>query len=550
MRMVLGTGLKERVMAWMDADPDSATAAELKRMVDGGLDDDVAACFAGRLRFGTAGLRGPLGPGPMRMNRMVVAQTAQALMRYLDAKPTVVIGYDARTNSDVFARDTADIVMAHGGRAMLSATVVPTPLLAFAVRHYNADLGVMVTASHNPREDNGYKVYLADGAQLSPPHDAAIEALMDGVNPLTALADIEPSSGIEEMGPELLAAYLEHVTAAPDLSGLRVAYTPLCGVGYDSFAAAVEPTGVTLLAVASQVDPNPEFPGLPFPNPEEPGVLDALIQRATDEHADIAIAHDPDADRLAAVLPTKDGKWQMLTGNQLGAVLADHQFDVTSGSNRLAATTVVSSQLLAKQAETAGVAFAETLTGFKWVMRPAIEAPDKTMVFAYEEALGYAVHPLVRDKDGITAGLALLERVAALRERGLTVFDRLDQLAEQFGLHVTGQQTQRFEGVDARSDMTDAMNRLRETPPGEIGGSAVASVTDFEDRDGPTTDLLRFDLADGSRVQIRPSGTEAKIKAYIEVISAVAGRPIEDVRDEANARLEELLAAAADLLSR
>ncbi len=532
----------------MNADPDPVTAAELKRMIDEGLDDEVAASFAGRLRFGTAGLRGPLGPGPMRMNRMVVAQTARALMQYLDPNPTVVIGYDARTNSEVFARDTADIVVAHGGRPKLATTVVPTPLLAFAVRHYDADLGVMVTASHNPRQDNGYKVYLADGAQLSPPHDAAIEALMDEVDPLTALAGLRSGAGVEEMGPELLAAYLDQVTSVADLSGLRVAYTPLCGVGYQSFARAVEPTGVTLLPVASQVDPDPDFPGLPFPNPEEPGVLDALIQLADEEAVDVAIAHDPDADRLAAVFPTAEGGWQMLTGNQLGAILADHQFEVTSGTDRLAATTVVSSQLLAKQAAAAEVEFAETLTGFKWVMRPAIEAPDKTMVFAYEEALGYAVHPLVRDKDGITAGLALLERVAALRRRGTTVFDRLDQLAEQFGLHVTGQQTQRFEGADARADMTEAMNVLRQSPPAEIGGSRVVDITDFADREGPKTDLLRFDLADGSRVQIRPSGTEAKIKAYIEVITEVAGRAIDEVRREAGARLEVLLSAAADLL--
>ncbi|MDH4171331.1 MAG: phospho-sugar mutase [Acidimicrobiia bacterium] len=538
------------VRAWIAIDPDAAHRAELEALLEAGDEPALEARFGQALRFGTAGLRGALGAGSNRMNEVTVARAAMALLRWRP-QASVVIGYDARHGSRRFAEVTAQVVAGSGGRPLLIDAVTPTPVLAFAVRDQQADLGVMVTASHNPPADNGYKVYRADGAQLIPPADREIEAEMD------AVADdaIRPFLGVDQVlsgvtldHRALIGRYLDAVVPGEAVGHPVVAYTPLHGVGADVFAAALERVGLEAHVVASQARPDPDFPTVAFPNPEEPGALDALLELATVQGADVALAHDPDADRLAMAVPTDRG-WEALTGNELGALLADHRLATTRGQERLVVTTVVSSRLLAKLAAENGVRFEETLTGFKWVMRPAIET-DLTFVFGYEEALGYAVNDLVRDKDGISAGLVALAAIERLRTMDLTPRQRLDELARHHGLHVSDQRTLVFDGPDASDRMAGVMNRIRTGGWSDVGGRAVVDTVDFADGShDPGTDLLRFDLEDGSRIQIRPSGTEPKLKLYGEVVLAVA--PHADVattRDEGRVRCTELLAAAVDAI--
>lgn len=507
---------RDDVDRWLAADPDPDTRAELES-----LSGDAAAIterFGRRLTFGTAGLRGALGAGPNRMNRVVVRQAAMGLVRYLGDAPTVVIGYDARAKSDLFAADTAAVVAAHGGRALQFTTVVPTPVLAFAVRHLGADAGVMVTASHNPPGDNGYKVYLADGAQLVPPHDEAIEAAIieAGVPP----RDIPPPRGgvVELLGDEVIEAYLDEALPAVtnDLDRLTVVYTPMHGVGSEVFHRALDRVGGRVHTVAAQAEPDPSFPTVGFPNPEEPGALDMALALASDLEADLVIAHDPDADRLGVAL-RDGGRWRALTGNEIGALLADHVLSCGAGAERLVVTTVVSSSLLGVMAAGHGVHHEVTLTGFKWIMHAAGADPSRRFVFGYEEALGYAVSAAVRDKDGITAAVAFLDLAAGLAGRGATVVDRLDELAQRYGRHLTGVVTVRTESSDEAGAIVD---RLRSDPPAVIGGRAVEGITDYlVGGDLPPTDLLGIDVSGGARVMIRPSGTEAKLKIYVEQVA-------------------------------
>ncbi len=534
---------------WLLLDPDPETRAELRGLLDAGDLDEIDRRFAGRLAFGTAGLRAPLGAGPLRMNRVVVRQATAGLVRYLPEGATVAVGYDARHNSDVFAQDVAGVVAAAGGRALLLPLPLPTPVLAFAVRHLGADAGVMVTASHNPPADNGYKVYLADGAQIVPPADAEIAAAIATVAAEGEVAVADPDDErIAVLGADLLIAYLDALTAeslVPDRD-VRVVYTPMHGVGRDVLLAAFgragfpEPT-----IVPEQAEPDPDFPTVAFPNPEEPGALDLALERAQAVGADVVLANDPDADRLGVAVPAPDGDgWQQLTGDQIGALLGDQVLRHTEGDDRLVVTTVVSSRLLGRMADAHGVHFAETLTGFKWIARPGIEHPEWAFVFGYEEALGYLVGDVVRDKDGIGAALAFAGLVAELKAGGQTVHDRLAALADQHGLHATRPLTLRFDGLDP---VVALMVETRADPPAELGGLAVESVRDLlDDPDLPPTDALRFDLAGGARVVMRPSGTEPKLKCYLEVVE-----PVDGDLPAAQARADTALdALATDLESR
>lgn len=520
-------GLFDTARAWLAEDPDPATAAELSALLERAESGDTAAAdelgeaFDGTLQFGTAGLRGRLGPGSNRMNRVVVARAAAGLAAYLRAHggTRVVVGYDARRNSDVFARDTAEIMAAAGIQAMVLPAALPTPVLAFAIRHLHCDAGVMVTASHNPPDDNGYKVYLGDGSQIVPPADTEISAHIAAVGPL---ASIPRSPQYETLDGAVVDAY---VARAVSLLGdgprqVSAVYTAMHGVGGEVFVRAVTAAGFAAPAtVAAQFAPDGRFPTVSFPNPEEPGAMDLSLADARTTGADVIIANDPDADRCAAGI-RDGGDYRMLTGDEVGALLgwwiAERGRRAGSPARGVYAQSIVSGTLLERIAADAGLGYATTLTGFKWIAKvPGLR-------FGYEEALGYCCDPeAVKDKDGITASLLMLEMVAALKAEGRGPQDVLDDLARRFGLHATSQLSVR---VSDLSLIAEAMARLRADPPASLGGRAVVRMDDLENGvDGlPPTDGLRFTL-DGARVIIRPSGTEPKLKCYLQVVVPVSG---------------------------
>ncbi|MFT2017934.1 phospho-sugar mutase [Streptomyces sp. 796.1] len=566
-----------RARAWLADDPDPQTRAELAALVDTAAADpstdkgaaaldELAARFAGTLQFGTAGLRAELGAGPMRMNRAVVIKTAAGLASYLTRRHQpagagqrpglVVIGYDARHRSADFARDTAAVMTGAGLRAVLLPRPLPTPVLAFAIRHLGAIAGVEVTASHNPPRDNGYKVYLGDGvagtasrggAQIVPPADAEIAAEIAAVAGVREVP--RPESGWEIAGEEVIDAYLERATGvlAPDSArAVQVVYTPLHGVGLATVSAAFARAGFPApLVVTEQAEPDPDFPTVAFPNPEEPGAMDLAFATARAAAAattgtaapgapanaptspDIVLANDPDADRCAVAVPdpAAPAGWRMLRGDEVGALLAAHLVRsgrVGQGSAGTFATTIVSSSLLSQIAATAGVPYAETLTGFKWLARV------DGLRYAYEEALGYCTDPAgVRDKDGITAALLIAELAAGLKADGSSLPALLGELAVAHGLHATDQLSVR---VDDLSVIAAAMQRLRAQPPTALAGLPVTSAQDLSlGSDAlPPTDGLRYHLAGdatsgvrSARVIVRPSGTEPKLKCYLEVVLPV-----------------------------
>jgi phosphomannomutase len=550
--------LFDRARAWRRNDPDPVTGAELDALIaaaEQGRPDaleDLTDRFDGRLSFGTAGLRGEMGAGPMRMNRLVVRQAAAGLAAWMGAGRTVVIGFDARHRSDEFARDSARVLAAAGLSVRLFAATCPTPTLAFAIRHLGADAGIMCTASHNPSRDNGYKVYLADGAQIIPPVDVEIAAAIDraAAGPVGLAEADDPA--IESIGPELIEAYLAHVAAATGpapapASSLRIVYTPLHGVGGAVAIDALARAGFDAVdVVAEQFEPDPDFPTVAFPNPEEPGALDRAAALAATVGADLVLANDPDADRLAVMIPTPDrADWVTLTGDQTGAVLADHVLALTQGDDRLVVTTYVSSQLLSRQAEAAGVHYAEVATGFKWVVRPALDHPAWRFVFGYEEALGFSVDAEVRDKDGISAAVCFARLAAAAHAEGATVWDRLDRLGRTFGEHVTATHSWRMQGSAGQARMAAAMAGLRAQPPQSLGQTAVEGWRDLaQPQDAsPPSDALVARLVDGSRVCLRPSGTEPKLKAYVEVVEVVGPAGPAEARQRGAARAQELVAA-------
>lgn len=545
--------------AWLRQDPDAETRDELAGVITRAAAGDSSALaelddrFSTRLAFGTAGLRGALGAGSNRMNRVLVAQAAAGFASFLlqrtPGTPSVVIGYDGRRNSRRFAIDSAELFAGAGLRAILLPRLLPTPVLAFAVRRLGADAGVMVTASHNPPNDNGYKVYLggADaGSQIVSPADTEIAAHIQRVAD-TERVDLLPRSAVYEVaGEDVIDAYVEATAAvarAPfGVQEMRWVYTAMHGVGWETFSRVIRSAGYPAPRVVDeQRDPDPTFRTVSFPNPEEPGALDLAFARARDADAEFIIANDPDADRLAVAIPdaAAESGWRTLTGNQVGLLLgrraarAARDAQATTGASL--ACSLVSSPGLGAVAAEYGLDFHETLTGFKWISR----APG--MVFGFEEALGYLVNPeTVRDKDGISAAVAILGLAADAHVRGTTIAGLLDELDAQIGHFASGQVSLR---VDDVSIIADKMTSLRAQPPASFGARSVSTVDDLSrgDADQPKGNVLRYRLADGCRVIVRPSGTEPKLKVYIDARA--------DSASEAAAAVAELEAAVRGMLA-
>ncbi len=561
-------GASALARAWMAQDPDPVTRSELDALVASaqtGAPDAVAALlsrFDGRLDFGTAGLRGELGAGPTRMNRVLVAQAAAGLAAYLlgrESHPTVVIGYDGRHNSAVFARDTAVLMQGAGVQATLLPRLLPTPVLAFAVRFLGASAGVMVTASHNPAADNGYKVYLGgddQGSQIVPPADAEIQNEILRVA-AGSIADL-PRSTKYLIGGQYIVDEYQHATvgtrrgeyrslsAAPQHgeppSSLPFVYTPMHGVGLETARAVFAEAGFRdLTVVPEQAEPDPDFPTVAFPNPEEPGAMDMAFALAASTGAELVIANDPDADRVAVGVPdaSAEGGWRRLSGNEVGWLLG-WQAAKSAGSIGTLACSLVSSPALGVIATAHGLDWVETLTGFKWISR----APN--LVFGYEEALGYLVDPdKVRDKDGISAAVAVLSLFAELKASGVSFEQHLAAFAERFGGYASSQISIRVADL---SMIPATMAKLRAKPPKKIGGRDVVGVDDFTDGfEGlPPNDILRYRF-DGGRVIVRPSGTEPKLKCYLDAWSTEG--PAEMRLAQANATVEALDAGMRKLLA-
>ena len=542
--MSLHPPIREAAEAWLAEDSDPTTAAELRALLeaydrgDAGAQRDLTERFTGALEFGTAGLRGILGAGPQYMNRVLVRKVTAGLAAYLleqvpDARARgVLIGHDARRNSRVFAEDTARVLGGAGLRVYLAHRPWPTPTTAWAVVAKQACAGVMVTASHNPPAYNGYKVYWGNGAQIIPPHDAGIAAAIAQIGrsdrlPMPELAELRRGGIVVDLDETLHDEYLAQVIglrASPAALGsaLVIAYTPLHGVGAASVEPALQRGGFPQVhSEPSQREPDPEFPTVAFPNPEEKGAMDRVLALAGRVRADLVLANDPDADRLCCAIPEGDG-YRLLTGDQVGVLLADYLLEVGPKDRRMVATTIVSSQLLGFLAKQAGADYRETLTGFKWIGNAAMDYERDhggRFVMGYEEALGYSVGPLVRDKDGVSAALVFAELVAWNRARGRTVGEHLDDIYRRVGLFVTEQVSITKPGAGGLAEIRAAMTRFRAQPPRELAGYAVEQLVDLSRGEGglPPSDVLIYRLADGRRVIMRPSGTEPKLKSYYEV---------------------------------
>ena len=571
--MAIDAGVRTAAEAWIADDPDERDQEELRSLLAREAEEELRDRFAGRLTFGTAGLRGAVGAGPNRMNRAVVRAATAAVAGWLrDVRGAsdprggpgigtapgetlaVVVGCDARHRSDEFADEAARVLAGAGVRVHLLPRPGPTPLLAFAVRHLGVSAGIMITASHNPAADNGYKLYLGDGAQVIPPVDAEIEGRIARLGPLSAL----PTAGLDDPlivrhGDEVAAAYLDAVAGPPGTAaaapGLTVVYTPMHGVAGDLMLRAIRQAGFAAPhVVAAQAKPDADFPTVAFPNPEEPGALDLALTDARALGADLVVASDPDGDRLAVAVPVPgpDGEttgWRQLSGDQLGALLGAYLLGAETDGAPLVATTIVSSTLLSKIAASAGSRYRETLTGFKWIARAADSEPGARFVFGYEEALGYQVGQVVRDKDGMGAALATLRLATTAKAAGHSLGDAYDDLERAHGVHLTEQLSLRI------PQPGEVMRRIRATPPAAIGGLSVETVTDFTDAGTglPPSDVLRYTLRQ-ARVVIRPSGTEPKIKAYLEVAEP-AGDDLAAARAAAARRMAPLRAAVTGLLA-
>jgi len=537
----------EAARAWAAQDPDEVTRAQLEALlarVDAGDPDaraEVGTRFGGRLAFGTAGLRGELGAGPLRMNRVLVGQAAAGLAAYLLARephPSVVIGYDGRRNSEVFARDTAELMAGAGVRAILLPRLLPTPVLAFAVRHLEVSAGVMVTASHNPAADNGYKVYLGGldhGSQIVPPADAAIQDEIVRVAS-GSIADL-PRSSAYETAPESVVDEYVRLTAslADDAQPLRFVYTAMHGVGYETASRVFAEAGFPEPAsVAEQQEPDPDFPTVAFPNPEEPGAMDLAFAAAAASDAELVIANDPDADRVAVGVPDGQGGWERLSGNEVGWLLGwrvARRIEQQNVDHGTFACSLVSSPALGVVARKQGLDFVETLTGFKWISRAG------GLLYGYEEALGYLVDPdKIRDKDGISAAVEVLALFSELKASGTTFAEHRAAFADRFGAFASGQISIR---VSDLARIPELMARLRANPPREVGGLRVDHIDDFAEGFGPfpPSDILRLWFDDGSRVIVRPSGTEPKLKCYLDT------RSDEGTAAERQAKADAALAA-------
>jgi phosphomannomutase len=551
--------LVARATAWAEQDPDPDTRAELTDLIERSAGDaeaaaDLASRFSGPLQFGTAGLRGEIGAGESRMNRVTVLRATAGLVAALRADvatdPVVAIGYDARHGSARFAQDAAEVVAGAGGRALLLPRTLPTPVLAFSVRHLGADAGIMVTASHNPPRDNGYKVYLGGrsvpeaerGAQIVAPWDARIAERIAAVGDVRDL----PRGEVETIGEDTVRAYADRVISLVSrgaADGLKVVHTSMHGVGGEVAREVLSRAGVTELhEVPKQAEPDPDFPTVAFPNPEEPGALDLAIELARSTGADLIIANDPDADRCSAAVPSPRtaGGWRQLTGDEIGALLGEQTArelggtDLPEGSRPVLACSVVSSRMLGRIAASHGLDHQVTLTGFKWIARA-----DR-IAFGYEEAIGYCTDPeAVLDKDGLSAAVRLAALAAGTKASGRTIADLLDDLALEHGVHLTAPLTFRVTDLDL---ITQAMARVRAHGPTELGGSPVVRSVDLAhgSADLPPTDGVVWETESGARAIIRPSGTEPKLKCYLEVIQPVGDAGVEAARDAADTAMVAL----------
>ncbi len=554
--------LVEAARRWAKQDPDPLTRRRTLDLVDAD-DPTLIELFSHRLAFGTAGLRAPVGPGPNRMNALVVRQTTVGLMQWLARSGViaarVLIGFDARHDSASFARHVAAAVISQGGRAALTDDVLATPIVAHATIGHGFDAAVVITASHNPAADNGYKLYLGDGLQLVAPHDIEIADLIDRAAatweehaPVVndAWADGATIAASEISASELTAAHRDAAVAACLTShrSVRLAYTAMHGVGTNAVVGALTQAGFNApMLVESQCTPDPTFPTVAFPNPEEAGALDELKIVAERHNVDVGLANDPDADRLAMVVANRAGdSWTALSGNQLGAVLADHVLRHTEGAQRVVARSVVSSRLLDKMAAACAVRLVVTLTGFKWVARPIVSEIGADYVFGFEEAIGYCIGTHVRDKDGITAALIAAELISELKACNTTIWDRLDQLALAHGVHATSAVSLRLDDLAIAGAV---VAQLTSEPPASLGSEPVVSSGPIGGGRLPATPGVQLLTDRDTQVIIRPSGTEPKLKAYVEVIEPVDHEPVDHARKRAADRLDTLTSAVRELLN-
>ncbi|NOI14865.1 phospho-sugar mutase [Vibrio hepatarius] len=536
--------MMEQVTRWLEKDPDPRTREELQHLIDEQNIAELEDRFSRRLEFGTAGLRGKVGCGPNRMNRLVIQETATGLGHYLieqikdAAQRGVVIGYDGRPDSCQFAHDTASVLTSLGIKVYLTHKVAATPIVAFGVKHFNAAAAVVVTASHNPPEYNGFKVYWENGAQIIPPHDSGIAAEIEQAAtkpvPLMSLDDAEKHGLLVWLKDDYYQTYRSTMNTNPLLANhtapesIGVAYTAMHGVGAEMAETLLQDAGFTkVYSVKEQREPDGSFPTVNFPNPEEDGAMDMVIALAKANNADIACANDPDADRFAVAARKPDGEYQMLTGDQVGSLFGYYLLNKTDASKQLVGNTIVSSTLLSKIARSMGAEYYQTLTGFKWLTNIAMQkqTAEKQFLFAYEEALGYTVGNKVWDKDGLSALVAFAQLTAELKSQGKTVWDQLEAIYRQHGMYVNAQHSTALDPKDP-----PVGDKLRAAQPTMIAGRSVEVLEDLkaltrtyadgktESIDLPASDVLIYHLSGGARVIVRPSGTEPKLKCYYEVV--------------------------------
>lgn len=546
--------LARQVARWIEGDPDAHDRATLTALLDAGNEVELRRRFDTPLTFGTAGLRGPEMAGPAGMNRYTVRRATQGVVAWLDelgVEPSrgVVVGRDARHGSETFNDEVVAVLLGAGVRVHEMARPLPTPLVAYAVKALGAGAGIMITASHNPPQDNGFKLYARDGAQIIPPDDEIVERFASAA-PAPELGD--RSSALHAVvAPQVLDAYYDHLVERFGVldSALRITYTPLHGVGGETMMALFARAGFAAVEpVLEQFAPDGAFPSLAFPNPEEPGALDLAMEAADRSSSGLVIANDPDADRLGVAVKGPGG-WRVLRGDEIGWLLASTLLTSMDGPGDTVATSIVSSTMLEKMARDAHVRFAETLTGFKWIAR---SAGDGVLRFGYEEALGFAVDPMVSDKDGLSAALAVCQLAHELGRGGETLLDRLDEIESRFGVHAVAQLSTRCDQGDALATIAATVRRLKESPPTSLGGLDVSDVVDLEAgwRGLRATEGLILQLGGRGRVVVRPSGTEPKLKAYVEVLGErVAGGSLDEERSAAQASLASVSAELQRLLT-
>ncbi|CDT73596.1 putative Phosphoglucomutase [Vibrio coralliirubri] len=555
-------------MNWLARDPDPRTREELQHLIDEGMHDELEDRFTQRLEFGTAGLRGKVGCGPNRMNRLVIQETATGLGHYLIehvANATirgVVVGYDGRLDSKQFAIDTASVLTALGIKVYLTSNVAATPIVAFGIEHFNAAAAVVVTASHNPPEYNGFKVYWENGAQIIPPHDAGIAAEIDIAStkplPLMSLSDAETQGKLVWLTEGYYQTYRAAINQSPyvnneiESANTTITYTAMHGVGAQMAEDLLHDSGFhKVFSVAEQREPDGNFPTVNFPNPEEKGAMDLVVNLAKSVDADIACANDPDADRFAVAVRTDDGSYKMLTGDQVGVLFAHYLLSKPHTKNQLVGNSIVSSTLLEKVAQSHGATYFQTLTGFKWLANIGMQLEDdqNEFLFAYEEALGYTIGTQVRDKDGLSAIVVFAQLVEELKSQGRTIWDLLAQISFEHGVHTNAQRS-----IALDPDSPSIGSKLRSAQPKAINGVAISVIEDLQSSlrfivggateaiNLPASDVLIYHLEDGSRIIVRPSGTEPKVKVYYETVTKFEGtETYEDTRLRGEQYMEKLI---------